>query len=183
MTPFKILWHELLSMSTEHHCHISKPLPWESLCQIPDHSKHIPIAFPWRLHGWLAVQAHMLRSIFLIPFVTIVFFSHHILEFSPITVATIPFFVILWHICSKQPLHFSKSFTFPKCCCYFLPSKWQKSKNKQTKNIQYCVNKETTIICRLYGECDRCVKCFETSWPSQELTCRFSRFLSHCLSP
>lgn len=42
-----------------------------------------------------------------------------------------------------------------------------KSKNKQTKNIQYCVNKETTIICRLYGECDRCVKCFETSWPSQ----------------
>lgn len=108
MTPFKILWHELLSMSTEHHCHISKPLPWESLCQIPDHLKHIPIAFPWRLHGWLAVQAHMLKSIFLIPFVTIVFslttYWNSLQLLSPSSLS-------LWSYGTSAP---NNPFTFPK---------------------------------------------------------------------
>lgn len=93
------------------------------------HSNSFPLTFAW-LTSCTSTHA---EKYFSNSFCHHSFFSHHILEFSPITVAIIPFFVILWHICSKQPLHFSKSFTFPKCCCYFLPSKWQNLKTNKQK--------------------------------------------------
>lgn len=71
---------------------------------------------------------------------------------TPLALTFVPRFVISWHICShvtKQPLCFSKSFTFPKCYCYFptLSKNKQKEKEKRkSKNIQYFLNIDTTLF-------------------------------------
>lgn len=131
-----------LPLSTEHHWDISTPLPWEPHLG----SQTSPSTFQYLspnicMADWLYKHTYW-KPCFLIPFVTAFVFcffsSNHIPEFSLIPITIIPFFVILWHIRSEQPLHFSKSFTFQKCCCYFLPlSKWGNSKEEKKTDKTY----------------------------------------------
>lgn len=58
------------------------------------------------------------------------------------------------HATKPRPSLLQKASPFQSAVATFYPC----LSNKKSKNIQYCVNKETTN--RLYGECDRCVKCF-----------------------
>lgn len=150
MTPFKTLWRELLidALSLNIVGIISKSL----LIQIPNFSKHIPILSPNVLY--------MLKTIiFLIPFCRHKCFSNHLFIFSLQYLSRSSLsFVIPWHMRSHatkpRPSLLQKASPFQSAVATFYPC----LSNTKSKNIQYCVNKETTN--RLYGECDRCVKCF-----------------------
>lgn len=105
--------------------------------------------FPELLHGWLAVQAHMLKTRHISNS-----FCHHKCFLNHLLTGIVLQYLSksslsLWFHGTSAPTLPDHPFTFPKALPFqsavatFYP---HLNKKKKSKNIQYCVNKETTKI-------------------------------------